>query len=658
MTDTTYRLLDTEIAARDTVASQAAIDYILSLVGGQLKLLPKAVLAQETVGSYAALKALTAAEGRADGRVFYVRGRTSNSDGGQGWFMFRAVALGTYTANDGTIFQADDGTGYWLRSFEGVMLNTWFGSELGDQLTKMASAFNAVYGRGRVVPGSYTMSTQATFPRTKNFWKLELEGCRVNITYTGGAAFKIGDGTGLTQICVITGWGTYLDQATNVNQPVFETRGCRGFYTAGFRGAGLYQVHKWGVGTDVQQCFEWWHTACEWNMRSNTNGGHDHIITANGSSGGYYEHDCTIEGDSERLVADKAVFYLDATQGPARFDHFVRSGLSIWKYCDYGLYAYNARIVNVDIASSTRVDDMGKWTVRILTDAVGVKGGVEGMCWKGVFGGGHKGGGIWLSHESGPSIGVFQNITVHGMETANLVDDFFKATTTGTGVMKQLHVVDNHLSDYNARSNATNCITFDGDITESSIRGNTMDRKNASTYTPAYLIYNNTASTKSIWITADNTTIDANTAVVYDPNIGDLSIKRFCAINPDGTPRRAYELAFAQTDFATSQTNAAILAAGSNVEFQRVHKRCRVVGIAVDLNAAVAAGSLTVGAATGATIDGNLDLVMTSGDGGVVPYEAGSAALAAGDKVYARYTSDGSLTAGIDGTVRLMVQEM
>lgn len=614
----------------------------------------KAVDGTMTVTTYAAFRALS---GKAANVVYHIRGRASDRDGGEGAFVY--VPGASATDDGGTILTDASGAGYRLDA--DTINPRWFASELGAAMTAAAAAMSATYGRIQLPPRSYTASTQMVFPRTKNFYVVGMEGCRVAVTYTGGSSIKIGDGTALTQLCVFKGHGTYIDQANNVNQALFETRGCRGFYTYGFRGAGLYQVHKWGDGADAQQCFQWWHTACEWNMRPNSNGGHDHIINANGSGGGYYEHDCSIEGDSERVVADKAVFYLDSNQGSARFDHFVRSGLSIWKYCDYGLYAYNARIVNVDIAASTRVDDMGKWAVRILTDNTGVKGGVEGMCWRGVFGGGHEGGGVWLSNESGPAVGVFQNVTVHGMETANLVDDFFKATTTGTGVMKQLHIADNHLSDYNARSNTTNCITFDGDITESSIRGNTMDRKSGSTYTPAYLIYNNTASTKSIWITADNTTIDANTGVVYDPNIGDMSIKRFCAINTDGTPRGRYPIQFAQTDFATSQTNVAMNvydATGVAVAYARVLRRGRITGLSVSLNASVAAGSLTIGAATGATIDTNLDIVMTSGDGNVVEYAAGSAALAAGDKVYARYTSDGSLTASIDGTATIWVQEM
>jgi hypothetical protein len=612
------------------------------------------------VATYAALTALTTATGLADNAVYFTYGRAAEEDGGAG--LWRYDSGSSATANGGTILAIDGGgAGRFFRLDAAILNPLWFSSELGAGLTSAASAMAATYGRIRVPPGSYTQSTQATFPRTKNFYTVEMEGCRINVTYTGGAGYKIGDGTALTQICVFKGYGTYIDQGNSVNQPLFEARGVRGLYIQGFRGANLYQILKWGDGADAQSCYQWWHTDCEWNMRSNTNGGHIHAVNGNGSAGGYYETDCAIEGDSERLVADQAFFYLDANQGPARFDHFARSGGSIWKYFDYGIYAENARIVNVDFAGSVRIDDCGQWAVRIKVTAAGSKGGIEGGCFKGIFGGGQEGGGIWLSNESGPAIAVIQNVTVHGMETANLVEAFFKATTTGTGTMKQLQVIDNHLSDMNTSSNNVDCIILDGDITETKIAGTTMDRKSGSTYTPRYLIYNNTASTKSVWITDDNTTIDANTGVVYDPNIGDLSIDRFCAINTDGTPRRSYPIRFVQTDFATSQTNVAMNvydASGVAVAFARVLRRARIMGLSVDLNASVAAGSLTIGAATGASIDTNLDIVMTSGDGGIVEYAAGSAALAAGDKVYARYTSDGSLTANIDGSATLYIQEM
>jgi hypothetical protein len=603
--------------------------------------------------TYSDMQSETVDGGLVANAVFCTSGRAAANDGGFGFWRVRS---GTTTADSGTLLNHSSLSFYFERLHDGIMDPLWFSSELGAGLTAAANAMAATYGRITVRPGSYTQTTQAIFPKSKNFYLVEMVGCRINVTYSAGSSYKIGDGTGLTQICAFVGEGTYIDQGNSVNQPLFETRGCRGFHTHGFRGANLYQLHKWGDPADASSSYQWWHSNCEWNFRNNTNGGHDHGVNANGAAGGYYETDCSIEGDSERLVANKAFFYMDANQGPARFDHFTRAGASIWKYFDYGLYAENARIVNVNIGSSTRVDDMGLWAVRIIVNSSGVKGGVEGMEWKGAFGGGHEGGGIYLSNDSGPAVAVIQNVTVHGMETANLVEAFFKATTTGTGTMKQLHVADNHLSDYNTSSNNVDCIVLDGDITETTVRGNTMDRKNGSTYTPRYLIYNNTASTKSVWITADNTTIDANTGVVYDPNIGDLSIKRYCAINQDGSPRGFYPLTFSLSNFATSQTNVAMEAVPGVVTFHRVPNRCRVEAISTSLNAAVAAGSLTIGYGV-STIDTNLDIVHTSGTGSYLRYVAGSAALAAGDAAFVRYTSDGSLTAGIDGTATIWVRE-
>jgi len=582
--------------------------------------------------------------------VFCTAGRSAAGDGGFGFWRVRS---GSTTDNGGTAINHSSLSFYFERLHDGIFNVDWFGSEFGAAATAAVTAFPSVGGYLKTTPGKhYTATTQFAIPRTKNFYTIDMQGSRFTWSYTGGSPIKVGDGIAQTQGAVFIGYGSYMEQSVSATNALFEIRGLRNLYTLGLKGAGIYSLCKWGDPADAQSCYQWWHKDCEWNMNTTA---HSHLINANGSAGGYYETDTYIEGVLAN-AATTAAFYLDINQGPARFDGMSRNG-GIWKYFDYGVYAENARIVNFDWSSSVRTDDMKDWCFRVLVNSLGVKGGCEGINIRGTFSGGQQGGGVWLSNESGAAAAVIQNVSVSDVQTANLVEAFFKATTTGTGTMKQLHVHNNYLSDYNTSSNNVDCIVLDGDITESSVSGNTMDRKNGSSFTPRYLIYNNTASTKSIWITADNSTIDANTGVVYDPNIGDLSIKRFCALHGDGTPRKAYPLTFVQTNFAASQTDVAMESATGIGTFYRVPNRSRVTEISTSLNAAVAAGSLTIGYGV-ATIDPNLDIVHTSGTGSTVRYVSGSAALAAGDSVFVRYTTNAGVTLNIDGSATVWVQEM
>lgn len=602
----------------------------------------------KTVADNSTLTALTAATGLIDNGLYRTLGRASERDGGDGFWVYDSAS--TSTANTGTILAINGGgAGRFFRVEASILNPLWFASELGAGLTAAASAMAATYGRIRVPPGSYTQTTQATFPQTKNFYMVEMEGCRINITYTGGASYKFGDGTAQTQFIVLKGFGTYIDQGNSVNQPLFETRGVRGFYTYGFRGANLYQLHKWGDGADASLCFLWWHGDCEWQLRANSLGGHDHAINANGSRGGYYESGVAIEGDAERVVANKAYFYLDANQGASRFDKLARGGGSVIKYFDYGLYAENARIVNVDLDGTSRMDDCGLWAIRIKATAAGTKGGCEAVNIKGTFGGGHEGGGIWLSNESGAAAATFQNVFVHGVQSANLTEAFFKAETTGTGAMNNVHVIDNHMGDMNTSSNSVDCIVIDGDITEVRISGNTMTRKNASTYTPRYLIYNNTASTKAVWITNDNASPDCNTGIVYDPNVGDLSIGRWCQLRTDGTPRLSHSFTFHYANMAASLTNALVGVEATTIAFRHIAPaRGRVIANTIAVNGTITAGTVTAGLSQSGAISGNFDAAFTSASGAdpaaVVDYKAGSTAYAAADNIQFRVTTDGSLS--------------
>lgn len=71
------------------------------------------------------------------GQPIYVRGHTTIGDGGEGTFeWFDGVSIGTYIDNNGTIIvpTGGDGSGAWLRQYDGIANVKWFGA-IGDGLT-------------------------------------------------------------------------------------------------------------------------------------------------------------------------------------------------------------------------------------------------------------------------------------------------------------------------------------------------------------------------------------------------------------------------------------------------------------------------------------------------------------------------------------------
>ena len=85
-----------------------------------------------TVATYAALTAIVAGS-RFDDMLVYVASRTTDGDGGEGYWRFDAGS--SATANGGTILAPDAGTGRWTRIYTAVVLLDWFGSD--------ATAFSA-----------------------------------------------------------------------------------------------------------------------------------------------------------------------------------------------------------------------------------------------------------------------------------------------------------------------------------------------------------------------------------------------------------------------------------------------------------------------------------------------------------------------------------
>lgn len=89
-----------------------------------------------TVATYAALTAIVAGS-RFDDMLVYVASRTTDGDGGEGWWRFDAAS--SATANGGTILAPDAGTGRWFRLWDGINLEAiWFGLK-GDDSSGSAS---------------------------------------------------------------------------------------------------------------------------------------------------------------------------------------------------------------------------------------------------------------------------------------------------------------------------------------------------------------------------------------------------------------------------------------------------------------------------------------------------------------------------------------
>lgn len=121
-----------------------------------------------TVATYAALTNI-APSFRFDDMLVYVASRTTDGDGGQGWWRFDAAS--SATANAGTILAPDTGTGRWLRLYAEQMLVEWFGAK-GDGATNdntaITAAMTAASSAGVIlsgIPGKiYGVSGQVTVP--------------------------------------------------------------------------------------------------------------------------------------------------------------------------------------------------------------------------------------------------------------------------------------------------------------------------------------------------------------------------------------------------------------------------------------------------------------------------------------------------------------
>lgn len=625
---------------------------------------PSARTSIQAVDTLAALKLET---GASDGDVRYMLGRTAQGDGGGGFWRWSATS--TATANDGTIVQATGvTTGRWLRIIDGPYKLEWFGdsSDWGAAFTAAAAAMPSAGGRIKLREGGdYTFTTEA-YSKVSNF-TLDAHGATIRPRNASGPTFKFGDGT--SQIIENTVCGGYWDPGSSTeggtNTAVFDLRGVRTFRTDSIRGVNIYQIARWGVPADTIDAYQWYQTSCDWGMRSNANGGHTDAIQADGSLGGYYESDTFIEGDAANVTAAVAVFRLTSAQGPARFDHLSRSAGN-WKGFDYGLRCEDARIVNYDESAETRTDDMQVYSHYVVATSGATKGGVEDANFRGTYGGIQGGGGIYIEDQKGGL--AFQNISLSEMRSTNHRDTVATFRTSGSGAITNVTINGLRIGDFEPGDATTDAIVLDGDIDEVLVDDISLTGKSGATYQARYAIYNNTASTKRVRIGTNVVAgADVNTNVVYDPNIGDLSIGRYCGLRPDGTKRATHTLGPFSADNIPASTSNGFLGTSfggvATAYSAGAFGRGRIIGINAQLTGTVTAGTLTLGGAPGGAIDANLDLSFTSADGAnpqkVVRYAAGSSAIAENGKVEARYTSDASLApTTMEAAVWIVFEEM
>jgi hypothetical protein len=585
-------------------------------------------------------------------------GRGAAGDGGAGQFRW---VTGDQSAN----VTADTASGIWVaptsaptgasgawqRIVEGDYFVDWFGTS-ADWGAAATAAIAALPSRGvvRFRPGGdYTLNTQVS-SGTKSFFKIDISGCTIRPRFASGAAFKFGTGAvAVSNIAFVGDGACYIEGGTTAEHPLFELRGVRRFTTQGLRGDGLWQIAEWGDPADAVQCYEWWNTSCSLNLRTNANGGHSHAILADGSDGGYYETDCFFEGDAANVAGSVSFFRLTSAQGPARFDGFTRSGGN-WKFFDNGIYCVDARIVNVDIDPSSRFDDMESWAVYILTQAAATKGGVEQLNIHGHFGGSNGSGAVYVRDEKG-TVG-FDDISITNIDTSNHTDAIVQITTSGSGAIRNVLIDDLSVSDFDPANASKRVVELDGDITLASVDNVIVRHKTGAANTAQYIIYNNTATTKRVKIGANIVWDAIGTAVIYDPNIGDLSIGRFCAVRPDGTPRGGPQMVgpFTINNIAASITNGDIGIrndGGLAVLAVAAFDRCRVIGLTASLLGTPSAGTLTINSnPNGAGANANLQVAFTSADGANprkrVLFPAGTASIAAAGAIRLLYTSDGS----------------
>lgn len=160
-----------------------------------------------TITILANIAAIDARDGFVDDEMVYIRGHTTDDDGGQG--IFRWDAASTATANNGTIIAGVSGTGRWLRQYSGAINVRWFGAT-GDGTTDDVTAINnakTALGTGGALYfpiGNYKISSELDFTSFDTIQiygdahGINSQGSKIFGTVAGASLLKMGGGTGHT----------------------------------------------------------------------------------------------------------------------------------------------------------------------------------------------------------------------------------------------------------------------------------------------------------------------------------------------------------------------------------------------------------------------------------------------------------------------------
>lgn len=400
----------------------------------------------------------------------------------------------------------------------------------GAAITACAAEYNYV----KLSPGTTYTWDDSQVAIDKNNFILDCRGAVIQPKYASDYAFKFGNGSTQRQNNFILGgqWNQRSVADGGAAQGLFDIRGHRNFGILWCQGVNIYQIYRWGAPADSSASFKLYHVGCDWGGRTNANGGHTHMMLADGSSGGYYESDTFIEADAANLAASVSIFRLTSAQGPARFDHLVRRGGN-WKGADYGLHCVDARIVNVDIDPSARVDDTQGYGYYIEATGSATKGGCEDIHIRGAVHGLGPGGVIYVKDAKG-GLG-FSDILLDGVVNNNATGGVAKFETSGSGAISNVHIENLHIANYNPSDANQDAIVIDGDVDEVSLNVVHLDGKPGATYLARRVIFDNTAATKKVYI-GPNIAGNVNTDVVTQTNAGTL-VGRHNWMRANGAPK-------------------------------------------------------------------------------------------------------------------------
>lgn len=619
------------------------------------------------------ITALRAKTWTGSSRPAYVRlNRNWTAGDGGGWFRLDTDD-GSTADNSGTII-VDAAGNRWKRSlFDGILYPEFFGTS-ADWGAALQLAFTSIStAAGGIValrPGvDYTVTTQCVCPVRSNV-TFDTRGAILRPRYASGATFKFGTGASQIFELAILGGSNTIDPGSTSdggpNQPVFEFRGIRSVRMTGIRGLNFYQIAKWGDVADSVLCNQWYFDGCDIGMRTNANGGHTHAIAGDGANNGLYFSNSQIEGDSNNIAS--VVNFINFTSAlPGNFDH-IELASGIIKGFDRIVSAVDARIVNVETGSSFRSDESRDYAFYFEATSGATRGGVESLnihCKQGA-GTGTIGGILRIKADKSNANIDFSNIKVNGVQVKEPLGPIINISTSGTGFVRAVEINGVHMADCKPTDANQDGIILDGDIRQAMVDDVLIDHSATASFTMRYGVYNNTATTKGVRIGPSITMDTYGTGVVYDPNVGDLSIGRFCALNPDGSMRRAHMIPFVGANFPASTTNGQMTIQHSSGLVSATipaPRRGRVVEFGIQTTGTIAAGQITFGPFVSAAINTNLDAVFTSASGAnakaVVNYIAGSASLAEAADIEIRYTSDGSLSpTTIDAAAYVIFQEM